>query len=255
MNEATFEDNIRTPFDVVYMLKPFLVKEGLIKTYPTDKVVKSIANNFNFSVDGVVKDGLDLWSLRGGEKPEINGDISIIKPNGVDEMIVITLKNEEYYQSLNNHLLKYGWFNSRTDDVDGSLKHFYEKKFGDRFTAGQLLNITDRIYHITSSVLKKKILDQGLIPKESKTPGFENEPRIYFRPDLPSIDDVSELNVMKGVFNAPAMVVEVDVKKLKTTHAFFYDSRWTNSIFTFEPIPVEAIRIMGENELLRIKLV
>lgn len=54
---------------------------------------------------------------------------------------------------------------------------------------------------------------------------------------------------------APPIVFEIDVEKLDKSHAFLFDSRWQNSIFTFEPIPVNAIRLMDNNELLEYKLI
>lgn len=240
-----------TLFDVMVEKRPLLIKEGLITTYPTESVIDSIAEHNGLSINGKWKDTID--SMRGKEN-EPNGDIRISKPNGTDEIIVVTLPREsELFDKINAHMLKYGWFNYRTDGNDDNVEYMFEKKFGDRFTVGQLLNMTDKIYHVTSSRLKKKILGQGLVPKKSKTPGFDNEPRIYFRADIPSKEQAYDLNLMKGD-NAPPVVVEVDLNKLNKKQSFFFDARWKNSIFTFEPIPSSAIRVMDDSELERIKL-
>ena len=242
------------PLDAAHDIRPLTITEGLITTYPTDKVIKSLTGNFNLTVNGKTNEIDILWKVRGLEPPKPNGDIKVEKPNGYDETIVVTLpRGSEFYDAINSHLLKYGWFNYRTDEEGSSLKYCYEKKFGDRFSVKQILNVTNYIYHVTSVALKRKIKTQGLAPKESKTPGFTNEPRIYFRPDLPTLEDATALVSMKEIQNKP-MVVEVDLRKLNPNQSFFFDSRWRNSIFTFEPVPPTAIRIMFDDELPKIKL-
>jgi hypothetical protein len=239
-------------FDMMVDIRPLLIKEGLIMTYPTESVVKSIADHNKLSINGKWEKSI-TDSLKDIEsKP--NGDIRVEKPSDSENVIIVTLpSSSNVFDSINAHMLKYGWYNSRTDENDNSVEYFFEKKFGDRFTVKQLKKMTDKIYHVTSSRLSKKILSQGLIPKESKTIGFSNEPRIYFRPDLPSKDMARSFLDLK-LENEPPIVVEVDLNRLKPDQAFFFDPRWKNSIFTFEPIPNTAIRIMDENELPNIRL-
>ena len=239
-------------FDMMVDIRPLLIKEGLIMTYPTDSVVKSIADHNNLSINGKWEKSITN-SLKGVEsKP--NGDIRVENPVDNENVIIVTLpNNSSVFDNINAHMLKYGWYNSRTDESQGVVEYSFEKKFGDRFTVRQLRKMTDKIYHITSSKLKKKILSQGLIPKESKTVGFSNEPRIYFRPDLPSKDMARSFMDLKFE-NEPPIVVEIDLDELKPDQAFFFDPRWKNSIFTFEPIPNTALRIMDEDELPKIRL-
>lgn len=244
-----------TYFENLVDICPLLIKEGLITSYPIKSVIESIADRNSLVINGVPgwRGRVQLIKLRDGyDKP--NGTIGVEKINNEDYVIAVTLpKENSVFDNINSHMLKYGWFNSRSDENDDSIKYIFEKKFGDRFTVRQLKKMTNKIYHITSSRLKKKIAQQGLIPKQSKTPGFNNEPRIYFRPDLPSKDMVDNFNRVK-FGNEPAVVVEVDLNKLKNDTAFFFDPRWQNSIFTFEPIPYSAVRIMDDSELPRIKL-
>lgn len=226
-------------YDVIMNKCPLIIKEGLIKTQPTSLTVDSLKINFNLFDDNDKNVGNNY-----------NGKIKVISINEKSEVIVITLFNNDIITKIKEKCLVYGWINYRTEDN----KYYFEKRFGDRFSASQLLNMTKKIYHITSSTLINKIKKEGLIPKESKTLGFENEPRIYFRLDIPSKEQAHELNLMKFNF-APPAVFEIDVNKLNKNQSFFYDSRWLNSIFTFEPIPINAIRLMEQNELLDIKLI
>ena len=247
MDRIGGECNSSGLFDLVRRMNPLIIKEGLIMTYPTESVINVIAENNNLSINGEYKS----FSFN---TTAPDGDIRISKPNGEQEIIVVTLPlGSDKFDGINAHMLKYGWFNYRTDEHDEYVEYMFEKKFGDRFTVGQLLNLTDKIYHITSSVLKKKISSQGLVPKESKTPGFSNEPRIYFRLDVPTKDMAYDLMNLK-FSNEPPVVIEVDLRKMNPSQAFFFDPRWRNSIFTFEPIPVNAVRIMEDDELPKFKL-
>ena len=45
-------------FDMMVDIRPLLIKEGLIMTYPTDSVVKAIASHNNLSVNGKWKSGI-----------------------------------------------------------------------------------------------------------------------------------------------------------------------------------------------------
>ena len=228
-------------FDLATQRHPLIIKEGLIQTYPTDRVVDAVAKNAHLKVWG--ETGNQLNTLRQKPKP-FNGEIGVVYFNGNDENILVKIPSENLkaFENINAHLLKYGWVNFKQKIVDDKTFFYFEKKFGDRFTTEQLLNITDKIYHVTNSSLENKILKQGLIPKQSKTPGFNNEPRIYFLPNPPTKDEAYEIVRMKGKDEQP-IIAEVDLKSLKKNQAFFFDSRWANSFFTFEPIPIAAITI------------
>ena len=239
------------PFDLLTDRQPLLIKEGLITTYPTEKVVETISSMYHLTISGK-KNSPTYDKLR--EYEDENGDITVKRPNEKDDIIVVTLSDaDNRFKDINAHLLKYGWVNYRTDEISNGYKFYFEKKFGDRFTVKQLRKMTDKIYHATRAKLRKKIMNQGLIPKESKTYGLNNEPRIYFRVDVPSKDMAEDLGRMKGD-DSPAIVVEIDLSKLKQSQSFFFDGRWPNSIFTFEPIPAAALRVMDEEELPKIKL-
>lgn len=240
------------PFDILTDNQPLLIKEGLIMSYPTEHVMQAIADNNNLTIAG--KSNTEIMSNLRGTGDVKNGDIKIVRPNGNDENLLVTLKGkDETFNKINSHMLKYGWVNYRTDENEGEYKFYFEKKFGDRFTVKKLAKVTDKIYHVSSARVAQKILNQGLIPKPSKTPGFENEPRIYFRVDIPSRELADDLVRMKGDLS-PAKVFEVDLAKINQNQSFFFDSRWVNSVFTFEPIPPDAIRLMEKDELPKIKL-
>ena len=71
------------------------------------------------------------------------------------------------------------------------------------------MNITDKIYHIGPSNIIDKVKKQGLIPKESKSPGFYNEPRIYlsFEKDYYDLEDLASIRDVDSM-----AIFEIDVK-------------------------------------------
>ena len=228
---------VMNELDVLHEQRPLIVKEGLIQTYDTNRVVEMLAMLYGLKH----KPGFNV-----NDKPDntTNGEIWVTKPNGEQENIVVKLNNHDVFDNLNAHCLKYGWVNYRTDDN----YYYFEKRFGDRFNAKQLKNMFSKIYHITSANLSEKVQKQGLVPKESKTPGFTNEPRTYFSLKKPTQSDVWNFNAMRGKAT-DGIVFEVDVEKLLPTQDFFYDARWEDSIYTFEPTPATALRLMDLNEL------
>ena len=231
-------DNTFTPgtlFEESVERIPLRIEEGLIKSYPIERVAESIASLFNLQYNGKVN---ALNPIRG--ITTTNGEIRITSENGADKIISVEVTNEDIIEDMDRHFLKYGWFNFRTD---GNV-HKYERKFGDRFSAKQLLNVTNRLYHIMPSTLIGKVTTQGLVPKSSKTYGFSNEERIYLSVYEPSADDVNDFKLMKGDWNKDYSAVEVHVDKIPETQSFFFDPRWPDSVFTFEPIPSSAIKIV-----------
>lgn len=234
-----------TLFESRLDVNPLIIKEGLICSYPMESVICSIAQLFKLEVGGSPS----------GVFMDYNGRIMQAIANPETDFIKVILKKSaaDKKTSMDNHFLKYGWYNSRIDDNDGYLILWYERKFGDRFTARQLRNITQYIYHITSIRLKKKIQKEGLIPKASKSIGFEYNERIFFNLEKPSRGEAQEFQAMKLDGSLP-IVLEVNLEKLSPQQAFFFDARWMNSIYTFEPIPPTAIKSMDISELPNFKL-
>ena len=147
-------------YEVLMNQKPLIIKEGLIMAYPTDNVVNILS-----SLYGLKRNNKTDLLCRNEEKNE-NGNINVVKLNGKEDTIIITLKNNSLFNDINAHCLKYGWVNYRTDEENENKIYYFEKRFGDRFTANALKNMCKKIYHITSSTLKNKILKQELILTE-----------------------------------------------------------------------------------------
>ena len=112
---------------------PFIIEEGLIKSYPIGPVMSFISNAFNFKYLGE-KNLLDLFG--GGH----NYSGRIFKEQDAQnacERIVIEVEDTFTKQEkLDFYMEKYGWFLSRVDDN----QLIYEKKFNEYATTFQLLN-------------------------------------------------------------------------------------------------------------------
>jgi hypothetical protein len=224
-------------FEARINVMPLMIEEGLIKSYPVEDVMNTIANLFHLNING--EDPLMNWHKFRGIS--VSGNICQSTSNGEDTVIKLVLpKASENFDKINAKMLKYGWFNSASYEDKDNTVFVFERKFGDRFVARQLSSQFKTIYHVTSLKNKDKITKQGLIPKASKTPGIKNDERLYFSVSEPSPEDAKNVVAMHGKEEIP-IVLKINVDKLNPNTSFFFDPRWSNSIYTFEPIPVQAI--------------
>lgn len=243
------EDYMQTPgtsvLDTYHRNYPLNIKEGLIKTYPTERVVLVMSHLF------------DLYCGNSGYGK--NGRIKIKKDNYAEpdeERIVIALENfaKNLVDGINNHMLKYGWFMAEENrNPDDSLVFVYEKKFGDRYSVDDMLKKPgDRyLYHITSSKVAEKIKNDGFVPKSHTgyliaDKEFRGQPdeanRVYFYIEKPTdFDIMSWGNVACDRSGGVPALITIDLEAISKNISFFVDPRWRKGIFTYEPISPEAI--------------
>ena len=217
---------------------PIIIKEGLITSYNGEMVLNAICDSFHLRKNGQTK--ISIEPLRGTEYIYI-GDAYITKENE-EEIIKVRLDtNEDFIDIIKKRLEKYGWNLFRKDKDENNKYIFsFEKRFPTSFVARNILKITDKIYHIGPSNIVEKVKRQGLIPKESKSPGFYNEPRIYF-----SFENDYNWDMIASIRGVKSMVTfEIDVTKLNPEHKFFWDGRMPNAFFSLEPIPFTAITVI-----------
>lgn len=217
---------------------PIIIKEGLITSYNGEMVLNAICDSFHLRKNGRTK--ISIEPLRGTEYIYI-GDAYITKENE-EEIIKVRLDtNEDFIDIIKKRLEKYGWNLFRKDKDENNKYIFsFEKRFPTSFVARNILKITDKIYHVGPSNIVEKVKRQGLIPKESKSPGFYNEPRIYF-----SFENDYNWDMIASIRGVKSMVTfEIDVTKLNPEHKFFWDGRMPNAFFSLEPIPFTAITVI-----------
>lgn len=227
-------------WDKIIDEKPIFLKEGLIASYNGEMVLNAICDSFHLRRNGKTHK-ISLEPLRGIEHVYI-GDAFLTKENEEDIIKVRLDADEDFIDVIKKRLEKYGWNLFRTDkDEDNKTIFSFEKRYPTSFYARNILNITDKIYHIGPSNIIDKVKKQGLIPKESKSPGFYNEPRIYlsFEKDYYDLEDLASIRDVDSM-----VIFEIDVTKLNSEHKFFWDVRMPNAFFTLEPIPPKAINII-----------
>lgn len=227
-------------WDKIIDEKPIFLKEGLIASYNGEMVLNAICDSFHLRRNGKTHK-ISLEPLRGIEHVYI-GDAFLTKENEEDIIKVRLDADEDFIDVIKKRLEKYGWNLFRTDkDEDNKTIFSFEKRYPTSFYARNILNITDKIYHIGPSNIIDKVKKQGLMPKESKSPGFYNEPRIYlsFEKDYYDLEDLASIRDVDSM-----VIFEIDVTKLNSEHKFLWDGRMPNAFFTLEPIPPKAINII-----------
>lgn len=215
---------------------PFTIEEGLIKSYPIDRVISFIGKAFNFKRND---EKISISSIIGKE-PSYSGEIykENDTPNECDRIIIKKNKNFSSQEKLDYYMKKYGWFLSRIDDGD---KLTYEKKFDEFATVFQLINygITE-LYHVTLKNNVKNIFKKGLKPKSADNKeGYMNSERAYFFIEEPD----SEKQMIVG--NNDQCVLKINLNMINQTNKFYFDPRMENALYTYEPIQKEAIQIIN----------
>lgn len=222
---------------------PFILNEGLISSYPTERVISSISNIFDLKTSEMT----NYLSLRdkvnGKSSHSYNGEIYKINDANTDaEKIKLILYNNDLLDDINFYFKKYGWDCAEIgDDV-----YIYEKKFDTSVLVKQLINFgADYLYHITTKNLEEKILKQGLIPKNKGNNGFNDSlERTYLFLNEPTDDKLMDFYAYK--FSQPVILLKIDLLKLNQWAKLYFDPRMDDALYTYEPIPYNAISIINE---------
>ena len=217
---------------------PIVLQEGLITTYHPNTTLNAICKSFNLRQNGENKQ-YSLPQIM-GEKTSYIGDAYLIKNKYSDDTIKISLDfNEDIITHIEKRMNKYGWSLYRIDkNIEGRNEYYFEKLFPHSFLTKHLQPYFDFIYHVAPINIKDKILKQGLIPKESKTPGYKNEPRVYFSTNF---NDALDWDIETQRNN---VIFKIDLNKLNPEHKFYIDARMVDTLFSKEPIPPTAIEII-----------
>lgn len=212
-----------------------ILAEGLIMTYPIERVVKSIAKIFNLSTD-----------------PDDYGPHGYICHNyGENETEVIEAEipaNPKNMAMIDKYMNKYGWFRASETDgkEEGMINVWYEKKFD--FDATEIAH-ENNLYHICPTVVLDKIMSKGLTPKESSWTTFHNDERVYLFVEEP--DDQTfkywchdfKKNKKINSRNTGFVLLKIDPSKIDKNIKFYYDPRMTDGIYTMDTISPRAITI------------
>lgn len=232
---------------------PYIIKEGLIKSYPIENVVHAISEMFNLlNYENKTDKNKELYYLDCGES-KYSGIIGLseFSQNKTKRIEIIVRKNDFNQADFDRYFLKYGWFCSFSNKMEfykNLIVFIYEKKFD--------IDVTDAvlekkyIYHICPNIYLNKINLKGLVPKFSSWNIYYNPERIYFFVDEVSheqfLKTVGNFNKGKNVYNLNDgwSLLKVDVSSLTNSPSFYLDPRMKNGVYTMDSISPENIEII-----------
>jgi len=223
----------------------YVISEGLIRTYPIEKVVECLARLFNLATDSKL-----LPQVEAGQS-KYNGLINIAEGNNDTKEILVFVPDSEYNkENIDKYMNKWGYFCSYKrkylNKADLIILQ-YEKKFDIDVT--DYIKKSGVIYHIAPNNVVEKIMKKGLIPKNS-TWQFSHEGRVYcfYQPlsDFGFNEFVNDFQYNKkiGKNNNGFSLLQIDVSLLNNDVKFYADPRQINAVYTMDNIPPQAIKII-----------
>lgn len=238
---------------VILQGKPYLLKEGLIKSYPIENVIWAIAGMFNFfAYKNKQEKNKELFQLD-NDNSKYDGVIgfSELSQNGTKRIEIIVRENDFNQADFDRYFLKYGWFCSFSNKLDfykDLVAFVYEKKFDIDVTQAVL----DKryIFHICPNIYLNRINLKGLVPKFSSWNMFHNPERIYFFIDEISHEEFLEMvknfGSGKNVYdsNDGWSLLKIDTSILTNSPSFYLDPKMKNGIYTIDNISPESIEII-----------
>lgn len=234
--------------------KPYIVKEGLIHSYPMKNVVSALKSLFTLTTAGSKEEGNRILYFLDKGLHSCNGLISLNKysENNTERIEIKVNKNDFNQNDFDKYLLKYGWFCSisqRLEGYDNLVRFIYEKKFDVDVTDEVIKN--QYLYHICPNIYLNKINTVGLKPKVSSWNAFSNPERVYFFLKELSHEDfvlwAENFSFGKKVnhtLNDGWSLLRVDVSSLTNNPTFYLDPRMRNSVYTTDTISPENIEIV-----------
>ena len=221
---------------------PIILSEGLITSYDSKLALNAICDSFRLRKNGREKKPL-LLTIQNKEYITIGDAFLSERESGEDEIKIILDTNEDFISRIEQRMNKYGWIlYLKEKGIDGRTIFHFEKNFPFSFTVRQLNFYVDELYHIAPIEIKHKLSQQGLIPKDSKTPGYNNEPRIYMWKNLD--DALSWMQIPKNNKNEKKIICKIYLNKLNPDNKLYIDGRLSDAVFSKEPIPPTAIEII-----------
>ena len=236
--------------------KPYLIKEGLISTYPIKNVIFALKSLFNLYDDSDLteKNKILFYLDKQQYYHDYNGIIFYNKysQNNTERIEIIVNENDFNQNDFDKYLLKYGWFCGIYEKLRGYnnlIRLIYEKKFDIDVTEEVIKN--KYLYHICPNIYLNKINKYGLKPKFSSWNQYSNPERVYFfMKELTNKEFVlwvNEFNAEKE-FNYQKndgwSLLKIDVSKATNNPKFYFDPRMKNGVYTMDTISPENIEII-----------
>ena len=255
-NSAPKHDASGNMYSTMLNGKPYLLKEGLISTYPIENVIFALKSLFNLydGNDDTERNKILFFLDRQQNYNGYNGVIfyNRYSQNNTERIEIKVSENDFNQNDFDKYLLKYGWFcgiYEKLDGYDNLIRLIYEKKFDVDVTEEVLKN--KYIYHICPNIYLNKINKSGLKPKFSSWNQYSNPERVYFFMKELTHEDfvlwVNEFNAEKKFDyqrNDGWSLLRVDVSKLTNNPSFYFDPRMKNGVYTMDTISPENIEIV-----------
>ena len=241
------------------------INEGLIKTYPGDKISKNLTNSLigsglNFNVQFLKNDNkikLTIYFFNSIPSSSLEDLFDIIDsvvvnkggwfPSQMNIENINGMNNQMRY-NLNNLYLNHSQYNN--------VEITYESKFDET-----IVEIPDRLYHLSISEYENKIFKHGLVPK-SKDKLTSHLDRVYL---CSSIEDCKMLisrmklyynnekifnvyNKQKRMYNknTKPVIFEIDNSD-KFINKLYKDPNYEGGFYILENIPPGRIKIININ--------
>lgn len=218
-----------------------IIKEGLIKTYPIEKLYKHAIQYCNFAS-----------SVKQYNEGNYQGVIGVVNgENGTKAIKIVYQKGNYNNKLLDNMFNTYGYFKSNEEKLDENFVTVeYESKFDELFKQ-QLLK-KQFIYHLTTEKKCEKILKEGIKVHTGKE-NFNYPSRTYFFTDLFSYSFLKEFyneklennkNIIPNkIYKISLILLEIDIQNIIDKVKFYNDPNMVNGIYTEDYIPPEIIKI------------
>ena len=206
------------------------LREGLIKTYPKEKVASYISNYLGIGEEQIRIDGDNVIIALPRD-----ADIEL-----VDEMESVMSKLCGFYLAM-----KYNY-----EGNEGIIYYKWEPKYQDEIT--RMVNDEKYLVHVSPSVNHEKIMKQGICPK-FKNDFLKYPDRVYlmlmskFENVYDMIDHMRNIIMDKpnDLYGWSYNFYIIDVSKIPENVKFYKDNNLKGSVWTYGNIPPQAIYKYG----------
>lgn len=228
--------------------KPFYIQEGLIRTYPIEQTVNSLAKVLRLEVCNSEQDCIRYINSTESANILPSGAIAITDGKNDCKCITVAIEdNDKNKEIVDRRLNTCGYFEAYTKHVGDWVVLRYEAKFDIKAT--EIVYNRPYLYHLCPKLIKDKVLNHGLVPKESKWPGFDNDVRVYLFLDKFSNTQLRKMInhfQLHKVFGGSYLYLRINTCQLPQGMKFYCDPHMYGAVYTKENIPPEVIEIIEE---------
>lgn len=218
------------------ILKPVMIKEGVMYSYPKQQVLRHIRDTFSLAPN--LRQFNRNWRNYNGIA------LSKSASNNCRVILVYVPKTSKVYKAVINSMTNLcGWILANETDISTIIKGYVLLQFEPKSEN----DVTDEvlkkqvIYHECPNSRIMKIKQMGLVPKDSTWDNFQHKGRIYFWLDFPKHKLNQTMQGNKNVYGSATSILKVNVNTLGGKVKFYFDPRVPNAVYTMQNIPPQAL--------------